>query len=62
MHIYATNVALNYKHILYTEAAHTNCLAGSSDIYTGKTPVPDSGTPLPICLQMESHTITIVYL
>ena len=24
------------------EAAHTNCLAGSSDIYTGKTPVPDS--------------------
>ena len=26
------------------EVAHTNCLAGSSNIYTGKTPVPNSST------------------
>ena len=25
------------------EVACTNCLAGSSDTYAGKTPVPDSG-------------------
>ena len=32
-----THVALNYKHTLYIEVAHTNCLAGSLNIYTGKT-------------------------
>ena len=26
------------------EVAHTNCLAGSLDIYANKTPVPDFGT------------------
>ena len=33
------HIALNYKHILYTEVAYTNCLAGSLNIYIGKTPV-----------------------
>ena len=33
-------IALSYRHILYIEVAHTNCLAGSLNIYTGKTPVP----------------------
>jgi len=27
------------------EIACTNCLASNSDIYIGKTPVPDSGAP-----------------
>src|SRR6266702_3922318 len=40
----ATSVALSYKRIPYTEATHINCLTGSSNTYTGKTPVPDSGT------------------
>ena len=30
-------IALNYRHILYIEVAHTNCLTGSLNIYTGKT-------------------------
>ena len=33
------HIALNYKHILYIEVAHTNCLANSLNIYTGKTSV-----------------------
>ena len=40
-----THVALNYKHTLYTEVAHTNCLASSLNIYIGKTLVPNSSTP-----------------
>ena len=32
-------IALNYRHILYIEVAHTNCLAGSLNIYIGKSPV-----------------------
>ena len=43
MYIYVTSAALSYKYILYTEAAYTNCLISSLNIYTGKTPVPDSG-------------------
>jgi len=43
VHIYATNVVLSYRRILCMKAAHTNCLAGSLNIYAGKTPVPDSG-------------------
>ncbi len=39
-----TSAALSYKHILYTKIAHTNCLANSLNIYTGKTLVPDFGT------------------
>ena len=26
------------------EVAYTNCLTGSSNIYAGKTPIPDSNT------------------
>ena len=37
-----THIALNYKYTPYTEVAHTNYLAGSLNIYTGKTPVPNS--------------------
>ena len=37
-----THVALNYKYILCIEAAYTNCLINSSNIYTGKTPVFNS--------------------
>ena len=36
-------IALNYRRILCMEVAHTNYLAGSSNIYTGKTLVPNSG-------------------
>ena len=39
------NIAWNCKRTLCTEIAHTNCLANSLDIYTSKTPVPDSGAP-----------------
>jgi len=41
MHTYIINVVLSYKHILYTEVVHTNYLTGSSNTYTGKTPVPN---------------------
>ena len=40
-----THITLNYRRTLYTEVAYTNYLAGSSNIYTGKTPVPNSSTP-----------------
>ena len=39
------HITLNYRRTLYTEVAHTNYLAGSLNIYTGKTPVPNSSTP-----------------
>ena len=45
MYTYITSVALSYKHIPCTEVAYINCLTSSSDIYIGKTPVPDSGAP-----------------
>jgi len=45
VHTYIISVTLSYKHILYTKVAHTNCLAGSLNIYAGKTPVPDFGAP-----------------
>ena len=38
-------IALNYKYTLYIEVAYTNCLAGSSNIYIGKTLVFNSSTP-----------------
>ena len=37
-------IALNYRRTLYIEVAHTNYFAGSLNIYTGKTLVPNSGT------------------
>ena len=36
-------INLNYRRILYIEVAHTNCVAGSLNIYIGKTPVSNSG-------------------
>jgi len=33
------NIALNYKHILRTEVAYTNCHISSLNIFTDKTPV-----------------------
>ena len=33
------HITLNYRRTLYTEVAHTNCLTGSLNIYTSKTPV-----------------------
>ena len=36
-------IALSYRRTLYIEVAHTNCLAGSLNIYIGKTPVPNFG-------------------
>ena len=33
-------IALNCKHTLYIEVAHTSCLAGSLNIFIGKTLVP----------------------
>ena len=40
-----TYVALSYRCTLYIEVVYTNCLAGSSNIYIGKTLVFNSGTP-----------------
>ena len=34
-------ITLNYRRILYIEVAYTNCLAGSLNIYIGKTLVSD---------------------
>jgi len=39
MRIYATNITLNYKRILYTEVAYTNYFINSLNTYTDKTPV-----------------------
>ena len=44
-------IALSYRHTLYTEVAHTNCLAGSLNIYIGKTLVLNSST-------LSSHLFT----
>jgi hypothetical protein len=38
-------ITLNYKRTSRIEVAYTNYLAGSLNIYIGKTPVPDSGAP-----------------
>ena len=35
-------IALSYRHILYIEVVYTNCLAGSLNIYIGKTLVSNS--------------------
>ena len=42
-HSNAINVAWSCKYTPHTEVAQINCLAGSSDTYTDKTPVPDFG-------------------
>ena len=38
-------IALSYRRTLCIEVAYTNCLAGSLNIYVGKTLVPNSGAP-----------------
>ena len=45
MYINTIYIALNYRHTLYTEVAHTNCLASSLNIYAGKTLVFNFNTP-----------------
>jgi len=37
------NIALNYRHTLYTEVAYTNYFANSLNIYVSETPVPNFG-------------------
>ena len=37
------HIALSYRYTLYIEVVYTNCLAGSLNIYIGKTPVFNSG-------------------
>ena len=38
-------IALSYRRTLYMEVAYTNYLAGSLNIYIGKTLVSNSGAP-----------------
>ena len=38
-------IALSYRRTLYIDIAHTNCLAGSLDIYIGKTLVFNFSVP-----------------
>ena len=45
MYINIIYIALSYRRILYIVIAHTNCLASSLNIYTGKTSVPNFSTP-----------------
>ena len=42
MYTYAISVTLSYKYIPYIEVARINCLAGSLNIFIGKTLVPSS--------------------
>ena len=39
------HIALSYRRILYTEVVYTNCLAGSLNIYIGKTLVFNFSAP-----------------
>ena len=45
MYTNTTYAVLNYRYTLYIEVAYINCLTSSSNIYIGKTLVPNSGTP-----------------
>ena len=38
-------IILNYRRTLHIKVAYTNYLTGSLNIYTSKTPVPNSSTP-----------------
>ena len=38
-------IALNYRRTLCTEVAYTNYFTGSSNIYAGKTLIPNFSTP-----------------
>ena len=45
MYTNAIYITLSYRRTPRTEVAYTNCLAGSSNIYTGKTLVPNFSAP-----------------
>ena len=45
MYTNITHIILNYRRTPHTEVAYTNYLAGSLNIYIGKTPVFNSGAP-----------------
>ena len=45
MYANITHVALSYKRTPRIKVTRTNCLAGSLNIYIGKTPAPNSGAP-----------------
>jgi hypothetical protein len=45
VHTGITNTASSYKRTPRTEVAHTNYLAGSSDTFADKTPVPSFSAP-----------------
>ena len=45
MYTDAIYIALSYRRILHMEVAYTNYLAGSSNIYIGKTLVLNSSAP-----------------
>jgi hypothetical protein len=43
VYTYTIYITLNCRRTLYIEVAYINYLAGSLNIYIGKTPVPNSG-------------------
>ena len=43
MYTNAIYITLNCRYTLYIKVAYTNYLTGSLNIYTSKTPVPNSG-------------------
>ena len=44
MYTNTIHITLSYRRTLYIKVAHTNCLTGSLNIYTGKTLVFNSST------------------
>ena len=52
VYTYIISVALSYRYTLYIEVACTNCLAGSLNIFIGKTLVP-SFSVLFACLSVN---------
>ena len=43
MHTDIIYIILSYKHTLYIKVVYTNHFTNNSNIYIGKTPVPNSG-------------------
>jgi len=43
MQINIINIALSYKHILYTKVAYTNCFINNLNTFINKTLVPSFG-------------------
>jgi hypothetical protein len=44
VYIYTIYITLSYRRTLYTEITHTNYLTSNSNIYIGKTSVPNFST------------------